>query len=362
MIVGQKMKWSRQPGHAQQIYYDVFHCQKNSMVDSLHTPLIDVYKCLGLSDEFSKELGYSCSLGNLNVEQSKSCIAEMRGNGHIREKHSDLTGGDCQRMLHQKCELEVAVAGITSTWSVLRPMAKAAMDLQGTEGSRDDAEVCFKLFHKMFDLFSKASELRLTIHLWGDHSAEHRRLVKEFYTCLATEVNDELVDGMKAGLTYITWPSHYIAEHLSDEMAAWAAFTGGIPFGRSSNQVSEHMNKIIKRYLKRHTSSGVDGVDIRGSKFRQLLIRLGAERLRCSEIEMPQIRKAKPCGHCLKRGIALTSAAMHYRRTSRKCNPEDRVARVKSAMGRALGLSLDDDSGDDSRGESDSKGPGPDSE
>ena len=40
------------------------------------------------------------------------------------------------------------------------------MDLQGTEGSRDDAEVCFKLFHKLFDLFSKASELRLTIHLY----------------------------------------------------------------------------------------------------------------------------------------------------------------------------------------------------
>ena len=51
-----------------------------------------------------------------------------------------------------------------------------------------------------------------------------------------------------------------------------------------------------------------------------------------------------------------------HRRTSRKCNPEDRVARVKSAMGRALGLSLDDDSGDDSRDESDAEGPGPDSE
>ena len=165
----------------------------------------------------------------------------------------------------------------------------------------------------------------------------------------------------EAGLTYITWPSHYIAKYLSNELAAWAVFTGSIPSGRSSNQVPEHMNKIIKRYLKQHISSGVDGVDICGSKFRQLLIRLGAERLCHSEIEMLQIWKATPCGHCHKRGIALTSSTMHYCRTSHKCNPEDRVVRVKSAMGRALGLSLDDDSGN-SRDESDDEGSGLDSE
>ena len=28
-------------------------------------------------------------------------------NGHIREKRSDLTGGDCQRMLNEKCELKL---------------------------------------------------------------------------------------------------------------------------------------------------------------------------------------------------------------------------------------------------------------
>ena len=100
---------------------------------------------------------------------------------------------------------------------------------------------------------------------------------------------------------FTTCPSHFLAEHLSHDMHAWFLFTGGIPFGRSSNQVSEHLNKIIKKYLKRHTNCQVDGVDIRYSKFNQVLVRLGAERLRRSEVARPVLRRALPCPHCIKR-------------------------------------------------------------
>ena len=50
---------------ALEIYYEVFHCNKNTYVDVLHNPLVDAYdsECLGLSDEFSLELGTTHSLG-----------------------------------------------------------------------------------------------------------------------------------------------------------------------------------------------------------------------------------------------------------------------------------------------------------
>ena len=355
MLVGQEMRWAHGGAKPQQIYYDVFHANKNAYVDVLHLPLVDAYECLGLSDTFSQQLGRVCSLGNLNVKQSKKCIDTMRAHVHIQEKISDMTGGDCQRMLHQKTTLVTPIDSITDTFSVLVPMAIAAVDLSAKPGDRKDALACFRVFHKLFHLFLESAALRLTMTKWGDYSTEHQAIMDQCFTCLANEVNDDLVDGMKRGLTYVTWPSHYLAEHLSHDMHAWFLFTGGIPFGRSSNQVSEHLNKIIKKYLKRHTNCQVDGVDIRYSKFNQVLVRLGAERLRRSEVARPVLRRALPCSHCIKRGIELNPWSMHSRVTSRKCNPEDRVARIKTALGRAIGQ---DQSDSEDSGSEDEASPG----
>ena len=358
MHVGQTMSWSRQATKNKQIYYEVFHCNKNCYVDVLHKPLVDAYVCLDLCDEFAIELGRTHSLGNLNVGQSDKCVRAMRDNGHIREKHTDLTGGDCQRMLNEKCELTTPVGGITATFTALRPMAVAASDRTTKAAMRNSAKNCFVTFHKLYTLFSASGKLRNTIHMWGDHSKKHQELVEEFFTVLHKEVNSKLVKNMKAGLTYLSWPAHYLGEHLSADMAAWADFTGGIPFGRSSNQVTEHMNKIIKRFLRRHTNGRVSGDNIRDSKFRQVLVRVGALRLRRSDLECEALRVSYPCKFCIKRGIVLDEDNMHSRRTSRKCNVIDRVVRRTSHIGRAIGESdSDSQSGSDSDepgGESDS--------
>ena len=342
MHVGRNMSWSKQSTRHKQIYYEVFHCNKNAYVDVLHSPLVDAYECLGLSDEFSLELGRTHSLGNLNVNQSPACVIKMRDNGHIREKHSDLTGGDCQRMLNEKYELAVPVDGITTTFAALRPMAEAGCNGDVMPSIRNSAKKCLIVFHQLFTLFSASAKLRNTIHTWGDHSEEHQRLVEEFFTILHRDVNSKLVKNMKAGLTYLTWPAHYLGEHLSADMAAWADFTGGLPFGRSSNQVTEHMNKIIKRFLRRHTNGRVSGTNIRDSKFRQVLVRVGALRLRRSEMESKAIRISYPCKFCVRRGIVLDEDSMHSRRTSSKCNAMDRISRRMSRIGRAIGESESD--------------------
>ena len=46
---------------------------------------------------------------------------------------------------------------------------------------------------------------------------------------------------------------------------------------------------------------------------------------------------------------------MHSRVTSRKCNPKGRVARVKTALGRAIGM---DQSDSEDSGSEDEAGPG----
>ena len=102
MHIGRTMQWAHKATRPKQIYYEVFHCNKNPYVDVLHKPLVDAYICLGLSDSLSEELGQTHNLGNLNVDQSEPCIRRMRESGHIREKHGDLTGGDCQRLLNEK--------------------------------------------------------------------------------------------------------------------------------------------------------------------------------------------------------------------------------------------------------------------
>ena len=195
MLVGQEMRWAHGGAKPQQIYYDVFHANKNAYVDVLHLPLVDAYECLGLSDKFSQQLGRVCSLGNLNVKQSKKCIDTMRAHGHIQEKHSDMAGGDCQRMLHQKATLVTPIDSITDmyTFSVLVPMAIAAVDPSAKSGDRKDAlaHACFRIFHKLFSLFLESAALRLTMTKWGDYSTEHQAIMDQVFTCLAKEVNDD---------------------------------------------------------------------------------------------------------------------------------------------------------------------------
>jgi hypothetical protein len=353
MLVGRKFNWSHRPSGCtsrdKQIYYEVFHANKNHFVGSLHLPLIDAYQCLKLSDDFSRELGSSHSLGNLNVKQSKQCIENMRDNGHIRENHSDLTGGDCQKLLSEKCKLTFDIEGISDTFTALRPMAVAAV--HGTSpATKTHAKKAFLVFHELYELFAAAAHLRSTINKWGDFSVEHQALVEKFFRLLHAKVNSNLIPKMKAGLSYMTWPCHYIAEHMSIDMRAWAQMTGGIPFGRSSNQVTEHMNKVIKRTLKQHTNSHVSGTNKRQSKFRQALCWIGATRLRRSEVTARKIRKSPPCPFCVRRNIVLGPSNMHSRRNSRKCNPIDRIERKSTNLGRALGESESDsglDSGSD---------------
>ena len=91
MHIGRTMQWAHKPTRHKQIYYEVFHCNKNSYVDVLHKPLVDAYICLGLSDSLSEELGQTHNVGNLNVDQSEPCIRRMRESGHIREKHASGT-------------------------------------------------------------------------------------------------------------------------------------------------------------------------------------------------------------------------------------------------------------------------------
>lgn len=353
MHIGRTMQWSPKAGKKKQIYYEGFHCNKNCYVDILHKPLIDAYTGLGLCDSLSEELGRTHSLGNLNVNQSDVCIRRMRENGHIREKHGDLTGGDCQRLLNEKFEIPPeqipAAGGITSSYSLLRPLLTSGCDAAKTPAVRNSAKKVFAVFHKLYTYFDQSAKLRNTISTWGDQSEEHQALIELFFTCLHEEVNSKLVPNMKAGLTYMTWPAHYLAEHLSNDMAAWSDLTGGIPFGRSSNQVTEHMNKVLKRYLKRHTNHLLSGKNQKNSKFRQVLVRVGALRLLREETGRTKIRVGLPCKHCTNRGIELDEHNMHSRRTSRNCNPQDRIVRRLTEIGRAIGESdSDSQSGSDS--------------
>ena len=346
MHIGRTMQWAHKATRPKQIYYEVFHCNKNSYVDVLHKPLVDAYICLGLSDSLSEELGQTHNLGNLNVDQSEPCIRRMRESGHIREKHGDLTGGDCQRLLNEKFYIPAgqlpAAGGVLRSYSVLRPLLVSACDTTTTAANRNSAKKVFAVFHKLYTYFDGSAKLRNTICTWGDQSKDHQALIEQFFTCLHKEVTSKLVKNMKAGLTYMTWPAHYLAEHLSNDMAAWSELTGGIPFGRSSNQVTEHMNKALKRFLKRHTNHQLSGENKRNSKFKQVLVRIGALRLFREETGRLRIRVSHPCKYCTARGIELDDDTMHSRRTSGKCNPEDRIVRRMSALGRAIGESDSD--------------------
>ena len=336
MVVAQDLQWSTQGPGDKQMYYEIFHANKNTYVDVLHAPTVDVYACLGLSDEFCRELGKTHKLGNLNVGQSQKCIKDMRGGVHVRAQHTDLTGGDCQLLLSEKCDLVEPVEGTVTTFAVLRPMAVAATSVDSKISHARDATKCFLTFHKLYSLFAASQELRLTTTRFGDFSQQHQALVREFFDCLMDKVGSSLVRNMKGGLTYMSWPAHYMAEHISKDMAAWAKWTGGLPFGRTSSQVKEHLNKIAKRELKRHTNAHIDADNLKHSKFKQALVRLAAKTLLRAEVKTHNLRKKQPCKACIRRGIRLTSANMHCRTSSRKCNPVDRKAKLVQINGRVI--------------------------
>lgn len=194
------------------LLYDIFHANKNCFTKSLLLPTIDMYECLKLSDEFARELGKTHRLGNLNVKQSENCIEKMRANGHVREKHTDLTGGE-ERKLRQ-CKFETGQpdgSGFPGTsYAVLRPMLRAALDQNQDPARRCDAKACFLVAHDLWSLFDEAAALRLTVTKHGDFSNQHQGLVVKFFDILASKVNSELVFGMNAGLSYMSQPCHYI--------------------------------------------------------------------------------------------------------------------------------------------------------
>ena len=101
-MVATKLNW------LEQFYYDVFHADKNHFVNSVWQLAVDIYSLMDLSDDFSTQLYKSHNLGNLQVGQSEECIEKICGMGGVREKHSDITGGDRRRL--------AAVAGCSGLW------------------------------------------------------------------------------------------------------------------------------------------------------------------------------------------------------------------------------------------------------
>jgi len=312
-LLATRLSWRKQ------IYYDVFHCDKNNYVNTVWMPTVDIYAKLDLSDELSRELWRTHRLSNLNVGQTEACVEEARGEGETREKHKDINGGEVRTLRMKRTKLHAPIGGITETFSVLMPLVRASGNTRLKKQIRTDALNCFKVLHRLHTSFDQAAAIRLSVSKRGDHSVEHQAHVKIFFDILTTEINAKLCPGMKDGSAYMSWPDHYMAHHLSEDMRVWAELTNGVPFGRSSNQVSEHMNKVIKRHLKRHSNSQVSTDDLRNSKFRQVLRWMAIPRLNPERFGKRRIRKGKPCAYCVRQGADVTGGRYHERRTSDLC-------------------------------------------
>lgn len=241
----------------------------------------------------------------MNVEQSDDCIEDVKGEGHIREQHGDLTGGDVRKLRGTKVKIEHPdeVGNIEITFAALMPIASAAHFKTGAEKTK--AAGCFALLHKLWTLFDKAAEVRLNSEV--DGSKEHQALVTEFYTMLVTKVNGTLVRNMPEGRSFMTWPDHYVLCHLSDDMERWWRETG-VPFGRTSNQVNERLNKVVKRYLTR-TNNHQSSTDLADSKWFQVIFRLAVRRLLADDVENPRKRKAPEKCKCGSTSHLTTQAA-----------------------------------------------------
>jgi len=199
-------------------------------------------------------------------------------------------------------------------------MAAAINDPSLDPAVQEDARACFAVAGRLWASFNAGAKLRLTVSEIGDLSTQHQQHAEEFFNILADEVNSKLCPDMKAGLSYMSQPCHYIAHHCSQDMHSWAVLTGGIPYGRSSNQVNEHMNKVVKRHLTEHTNDHVDVDNINNSKFTQVLVRIAVKRLRAAEIEVAPLRKKRPCAHCAAAGVDMSDPHIwHARKSSRNC-------------------------------------------
>ena len=302
------------------IYYDVFHADKNHFCNCVLQPTIDIYIALGLADEFSLELGTSHSLGNLNVGQSADCIRAMNKEGHVRAAHGSITGGELRVLTSEMSIVSPAVGDITQTFTALMPLLRASQNTDLPTQTQTDTGKAFVVLHKLWSEFKIASVIRLTMSHGGDHSEKHQAAVVQFFGILKNEVNSELVNNLPHGLTYMKWPDHYVAEHLSDDMVSWAKKTGGVPFGRSSNQVAEHMNKRVKHLLEEHTNDQVSCTNKRNSKFFQVLRWLGLERFCSEKLQVEPFRKARACRYCTENGGRVEGPWYHSRKSSKLCS------------------------------------------
>ena len=320
-LIAEKLDW------LEQFYYDVFHCDKNHFVNMLWSITVDMYGLLGLSDELSHELSRTHNLGNLNVRQSEKCIEDIRGKGEIREKHSDITGGDRRRLTMERIKISDEVQKLipsdfastqTGTYAVLAPLVRALSQADASATTVRDVGACFSVLHRLWTLFDEAAALRNTISKRGDFSVEHQKLVQAFFDIAVAEVGSDLLENLTEGMSYIKWPDHYMACHLSDDMKRFADFSGGIPFGRLSNQVSEHMNHVLKVLLAEHSNDRVSVCNIHMSKFFQILRWLGVERFFEKELAVAALRNTLPCQYCTNQGHAAETIN-HHRRSSKKC-------------------------------------------
>ena len=113
-------------------------------------------------------------------------------------------------------------------------------------------------------------------------------------------------------------------------------------------QVTEHMNKVVKRYFRDHTNDRVAVENITNNKFSQVLSRLAVLSLRKDEIRRPVLKAPEACPTCIRAGRAVTEVNWHCRVTSKLC--PDYVPKQGVKRGRALMEATEADSTPESDG------------
>jgi hypothetical protein len=177
-----------------QMYYDVFHADKNHFANCLWAVTVDVMNLIEvaggakLSDNLSRELAKTHNLGNLNVKQSETCIEEVRRGGHIRDSHTDLIGAERRELTDRMTDIEFEGHQVR-TYAALRPLIEAANDANNNGVCREEAAASFKVLHRLWNSFAAASEIRLSVnkHI-GDCSGLHQEHVQAFFDVLEREV------------------------------------------------------------------------------------------------------------------------------------------------------------------------------
>lgn len=160
MPLAQHLEWSKQ------LYYDVFHCNKNCFCNTLWSVTVDLAKRLkkGVPDALSRCLARHHRLGNLQVNQSEDTIVDLKGMGHVRQSHSDLLGDDVAVLLSTKYKLTTRVQGcdISETFRCLEPFVDAATALAETSTKRD-AKKIVPVLHRLWTKFAEGQRLRFNM-------------------------------------------------------------------------------------------------------------------------------------------------------------------------------------------------------